>query len=251
MSEPSDAITGLRARLTTLLRQGVSDERAFGATLAEDERERTGTEDAWAPKEIIAHIAYWRERETERAEALIGGDAPPSFDDFQRLNEESFADLAAHSWDGAIARSARSVENLITAIARLPDSALAGAARESDQFGAPRLLSTIVGNGYQHPEQHLAEIAIAQRNPAGAAHIQRRMLDAVVALDAGAEVTANARYNLACMLAAAGPRDDVIGLLRQAFADNPRLIAWSRQDTDLDPLRDDPEYQAMAAEGHS
>lgn len=251
MSEPTDAIAGLRARLTALLHQGVSDERAFGTTLAQDERERTGTEDSWAPKEIIAHMAYWRERETERAEALVRSEAPPSFDDFQRLNEESFADLATHSWDGAIARSERSVENLIAAIERLPDSTLVGAARESDQFGAPRLLSTIVGNGYQHPEQHLAEMAIAQGNPVEAARIQRRMLDAVMALDAGAEVTAAARYNLACMLAAAGPRDEVISLLRQALAGNPRLVAWSRQDTDLDPLRDDPDFQAITTEEHS
>ncbi len=74
------------------------------------------------------------------------------------------------------------------------------------------------------------------------------MLDAIIELDAGPQATGNARYNLACALATTGPLGEVLALLRQSFADNPRLIAWARQDTDLDPLRDDPNFQALFAE---
>lgn len=248
-NETGASTVALRSRLAALLRQGHADERAIGDVLTPDERERTGTEDAWAPKEIIAHNAYWRERETERAVALMRGEAQPSFVEHLRMNTESFADLATHSWDQAIARSQRATENLIAAMERLPDSALVGtASTAANGPGAIVLLTSIISNGYQHPEEHLAEIAAARGDQQRATTIQRRTLDHVVALDVGAEVTATIRYNLACALAASGPRADVLALLRQAFADNPRLIALSRQDSDLDPLRDDPDFQALAAQ---
>jgi hypothetical protein len=249
LTNQTSASTGaFRSRLAALLRQGHADERAFGNMLTAEERERTGTVDAWAPKEIIAHLAYWREREIERAAARTRGEAQPSFVEYLRMNTESFPDLAAHSWDQAIARSQRATEALIAAMERLPDSALVETASSPDGPETVVLLTSIISNAYQHPLEHLAEIAAARGDQEGAAAIQRRVLDSVFALDAGAEVTATVRYNLACALAAHRPHAEVIALLRQSFADSPRLVAWSRQDCDLDPLRDDPDFQALTAE---
>ena len=246
LTNQTSTSTGVfRSRLAALLRQAHMDERAVGDLLAPEERERTGTVDAWAPKEIIVHNAYWRERVFARAEARLRGEAPPAFAEYLRMNTESFADLATHSWDQAIARSQRATENLIAAIERLPDSALVAAASTADGPAAAVLLASIISSGYQHPEEHLAEIAATRGDQEKAAAIQRRILDDIVALDAGAEVTATVRYNLACALAARGPRAEVITLLRQSFADSPRLMALSRQDSDLDPLRDDPDFQAL------
>jgi hypothetical protein len=247
-NQTSVSTDAFRSRLAALLRQGNADERAFGKMLTHEERARAGTVDAWAPKEIIVHNAYWRERETERAEARMRGEAHLSFADHLRMNTASFADLAAHSWDQAIARSQRATEALIAAIERLPDAALVESTTSADGRDVPALLPSIISNGYQHPLEHLAEIAAAHGDQEKAATIQRGMLDNVVALNAGAEVTATVRYNLACTLAAKRPHVEVIDLLRQAFADSPRLAALSRRDTDLDPLRDDPDFQALTAE---
>lgn len=249
LTNQTSASTGaFRSRLAALLRQGHADERAMGEMLTPEERERTGTVDAWAPKEIIVHNAYWREREIERAEAYLRGEPQPAFAEYLRMNTESFADLVTHSWDQAMARAQRATDDLIAAMERLPDSALAATAGAADGPAANVLLAGIISSGYQHPEEHLAEIAAARGDGEKATAIQRRILDDVVALDAGAEVTATVRYNLACVLAARGPRAEVITLLRQSFADSPRLMALARQDTDLDPLRDDPAFQALLAE---
>ena len=84
MTDSQEAV--LTARLAALLRQGNADERAFGAMLTETERERMGTVDAWAPKEYIGHMAFWRDRETERIQARGRGEAGQSYADFQPLN---------------------------------------------------------------------------------------------------------------------------------------------------------------------
>lgn len=250
MTESADSSdAALVARLVALLRQGHADTILFGATLSPEQRERTGTVDAWAPKEYVGHMAYWRDRETERVHARGRGEPGTSYEDFQPLNTESFPELAAHTWDQAIERSRASVDAMVAALEALPKHVLREPVREPDPDGAPSVIEMVINNGYAHPEQHLGEMTAARGDAAGAQAIQRRALDALVALGAGPEIAANAQYNLACALAANGPRAEVIGLLRDSFAGNPRLIAWARQDTDLDPLRDDPNFQTLVGEG--
>ena len=49
-------------------------------------------------------------------------------------------------------------------------------------------------------------------------------------------------YNLACCEALAGRTEDAIGHLRVAFERRPSLRDLAKEDTDLDPLRDEPEF---------
>jgi len=53
-------------------------------------------------------------------------------------------------------------------------------------------------------------------------------------------------YNLACTFAMLGERDRAIDLLeRYAVNMRPQFVAWIKNDSDLDNLRDDPRYQAL------
>ena len=55
-------------------------------------------------------------------------------------------------------------------------------------------------------------------------------------------------YNLACTFALLGERDRAIDLLeRYALVMRPQFVAWIKNDTDLDSLRDDPRYHALIA----
>ena len=52
-------------------------------------------------------------------------------------------------------------------------------------------------------------------------------------------------YNLACCEAMTGRTDDAIGHLRIAFERRPSLVEIAKEDTDLDSLRDEPEFRAL------
>ena len=52
-------------------------------------------------------------------------------------------------------------------------------------------------------------------------------------------------YNLACCEALAGRKEDAIGHLRVAFERRPSLRDLAKEDTDLDPLRDDPRFREL------
>jgi len=53
-------------------------------------------------------------------------------------------------------------------------------------------------------------------------------------------------YNLACCEALTGRKEDAIGHLRVAFERRPSLRDIAKEDTDLDPLRDEPAYRELA-----
>ncbi len=52
-------------------------------------------------------------------------------------------------------------------------------------------------------------------------------------------------YNVACAESLAGRKADAIGHLRQAIEQEPKVRNYIDGDTDLDPLRDEPEFKAL------
>jgi tetratricopeptide (TPR) repeat protein len=54
-------------------------------------------------------------------------------------------------------------------------------------------------------------------------------------------------YNLACCEALAGRKEDAIEHLRTAFEKRPSLRDLAKEDTDLDPLREEPAFKELVA----
>jgi hypothetical protein len=52
-------------------------------------------------------------------------------------------------------------------------------------------------------------------------------------------------YNLACCEALTGRTEDAIGHLQVAFERRPSLRELAKEDTDLDPLRDEPAFNDL------
>src|SRR2546427_48170 len=57
--------------------------------------------------------------------------------------------------------------------------------------------------------------------------------------------SASPLYNLACCEALTGRKEDAIGHLRVAFERRPSLREFAKEDTDLDPLRDEPAFREL------
>jgi adenylate cyclase len=60
----------------------------------------------------------------------------------------------------------------------------------------------------------------------------------------------NLHYNLACAMTRLRDFDYALELLGAAFQlSDGGIVTWAREDSDLDPLRDDPRFQAAMAKG--
>jgi mannose-6-phosphate isomerase-like protein (cupin superfamily) len=54
-------------------------------------------------------------------------------------------------------------------------------------------------------------------------------------------------YTLACFESLAGDADSALEHLRRAAAHEPKVTDWSKGDSDLDPIRDDPRFESAIA----
>lgn len=231
----------LKIGLIALVRRGQADEEAFRASLSDEERNQVGTAEEWAPKEVIAHLGYWKRRQADRLESLARGDEPPAFADFEQLNTESWPEHARLTWNESVERSDAAARDLIAALQALPDTPSgAGDAALTDM-----LTSSTLGNSYGHIGTHMSDYYLAHGEKARAISTQRSILDAVTTAHLGSGAESGAHYNLACFFALNSMPVEALDELRQAFPQRPDLIAWAREDPDLNSLRDDLEFQRL------
>ncbi|HEX8733208.1 MAG TPA: DinB family protein [Ktedonobacterales bacterium] len=234
----------MRATLVALVERGEEQEAALRAAIPPEERERTGTAEQWAPKEVIAHLGFWKRTQAERITAEAAGEAPRDLSDFQTVNTESWPDHARLTWDESVARSQDGAQELIAAIRALPPEWLAGD-EETTRTRVSRLIDTTIGNSTGHVAVHAGDHFLSHHDVDAARRVNEEALANILSLRLGPSVEASTRYNVGCFYALNGYTDEALGELRQAFALRPDLAEWARQDTDLDSLRAHPAFQAL------
>ncbi|HEX2347304.1 MAG TPA: DinB family protein [Ktedonobacterales bacterium] len=235
--------TALRAALIALLNRSQAHEEAFRGEFSEAEREQVGTADNWAPKEVIAHLAYWKNRQSARVEAMARGEEAPESEDWGMVNTETWPEHAHLTWDESVKRSDDATGRLIAAVRALPESALTNP--DDQESEANLLFATTMGNSIGHVAEHMANHYRSLGQTDRAMQVQQEVVQAIVDAHLGASAEGGARYNLACYYALHGQPDDAISELRDALAKRPDLIPWARQDHDLDSLREDAAFQAL------
>lgn len=235
--------TALRAALIALLNRSQAREEAFRSEFSEAEREQVGTADNWAPKEVIAHLAYWKNRQSVRVEAMARGEEAPESEDWGMVNTETWPEHAQLTWGESVKRSDDATDRLIAAVKALPESSLTNP--DDQESEANLLFGTTMGNSIGHVAEHMANHYRSLGQTERAMRVQRDVVQEIIDAHLGPGAEGGARYNLACYYALHGQPDDAISELRDALAKRPDLIPWARQDHDLDSLREDAAFQAL------
>ena len=230
--------------LLALIDRAYAAQNEWVAGLSDAERELVGTPERWSAKDMLAHITFWQQVMIDRLNMVRRGETPTLFGDFQPVNERIFDERNTHSWqqvrDEAAAAYAAAGEHV-----RTFDTATL---TERDRFAWNHnepLVSNILSNSYWHPLEHAARFAIERGDNA---HAIALMDDAIVnepALAVFPHDRATALFNLACLYATTGLPAQALALLPESFALRPDLIEWSKQDSDLDSIRDTPEFQEL------
>lgn len=236
----------LKSRLLELLRRARADEQALISSLTADEKAATGTPERWSAKDLLAHIAYWRERLTQRLAARARGESFSGLSDSE-VDAENATVFEAHrelSWEHVQADAARVFDQLVALVSQFGEEELSDPTPVG-WYDYRALLAAIVGNSFTHPETHIAGFYLERGDLARARQLQENMADAIVRIDSSPKARGAALYNLACFYALNGESAKAIELLRQALPLRADLVEWSKQDPDLVSLRELPEYQAL------
>ena len=98
---------------------------------------------------------------------------------------------------------------------------------------------------YYHVLDHVSDLYLERGEADLAQAVQERMAEEMGTLDDSDRWRGTVTYNLACFYALNGQTGPALERLRRAFRLNPGLIDWSKEDSDLDSLRELPEFHIL------
>jgi hypothetical protein len=239
------SVTDIKGKLIAVVERGEADQAALVALLSDAEKAAIGEPDHWAVKDQIAHLNFWRDRTLRRLIAVRDGVEPPGpSPDFQPENERNFVNQQHKPWSEIIAESDRLFRETKQVIPQLTDAQLT----EPVKIGTDeiKLAERIVSDFMEHPAEHLTQL-YRERGETARAEAQEGATVEVISDLFGKNNTmyGYAIYNLGCFYARAGESDRAIAAVGEALPLIPSLEEWSKQDTDLDSLRDLPAFQAL------
>lgn len=235
---PPDPVVSALLEILDATRQA---ERDFFGALPAELRERPIRADDWSPKDHLAHLASWKERQSDRYEAVQRGESPAEGSDQETdaINAELQRATSHLSWDAT--------QELADAANRRLSAAIRGTGPDAIR-ASNRLIDGTFGNGPYHALQHFTWLREAGLDvgPAPSTRLavaMERLIDSGVLPESALGV---ALYNTACYQALGGELDRARALLPRAFRLRPDLAALAREDSDLAALRD--ELDGLAAQ---
>jgi hypothetical protein len=233
----------MKRELIELLQKGHQVENEFIAALSDEERNAKGTFENWTAKDCIAHNAYWRKHHADDALSVLAGKTLTEAEEDQ-VNKEVYSQYKDQSWEEIEYFVNTGLERMGEAIESLSEADLQRKDFYPWEQGRP-FWRDIVTNIYTHPVIHMSEWHIKRGNPARAAEMYQVMTGLLTSLDDGPDWQGTIRYNNACSFSLLGDKETAINELREALKLNPGLKEWSRQDSDLEPIRAEAGYKAL------
>lgn len=233
----------LKSTLIELIQKADQEEQALFANLPEEERSRPGRIDAWSAKDVLAHLACWKERMLENTARLSRGEDLVAYDDFLKVNDNDFEHYQDWPWAQVMEKAAAVNQQILEMLAGKGEAELDQPWQQERRFW-----QAVLGNAYTHSIMHLAQIYTEAGNIDYATALQLYTVEKLGQLDDSPAWQGTLKYNLACHYALAGEKEKAIAILREALQLNPGLIEWSKQDTDFASIREEPAYKALYGE---
>ncbi len=230
--------------LEKLLADVRAEEQALCDSLSDDERNAAGEIDRWAPKDHLAHTTFWTERLVKQLQAATGDEPPGSIEDYQKTNDEVFEANKNRNWEDILAWAEKVSRQFHTVFDTVSEKMLEDTAG-SEGAGRRPLWQNVAFTGVYHPMHHIADIYLEREDMQGAQAVQERVAEGLAALDDSDAWQGRTQYNLACFYALHDKPERALALLKIAFKRAPNLMEWSKQDSDLDSLRELPEFHAL------
>lgn len=233
----------IKQAVLELLERGHELQHDWIAGLDEAERAATGAPDQWAARDILSHMAFWQQEQADRVAAARRGDRPRELGDDDTVNREAFEQRRAWPWQRVAEDAERAYANVVAEVRAAGDDLLTDAAQLPWPSERP-LWSSVLGNGFDHIFEHVARFYIARGDEVRASAILERMRAQTALADVPGR-RAVTLYNVACFYATMGRAEQAAPLLVESFRLDPALIEWSKQDSDLDSLRERADFQAL------
>ena len=237
----------MKHRLIDLIEETYKITLAFINGLSEAERNAVGTAQKWSARDNLAHMTEWVERFCQDLDKARRGEPVIEPEHIDQANLEIFEQHSQISWEAMRAKIDRAHAAMLAQVQAMSEEQL-----QSDQFYGWKnrnpMWYSVAGSYFIHPLMHMTQVLIQHGHNAEANRLMEAISDKLLTLDESAHWRGTPLYNLACHYSQAGEKGTALAWLKEALQLRPNLIEWSKQDTDLEPLRNETAYlQLMQA----
>jgi uncharacterized damage-inducible protein DinB len=213
--------------------------------LTPDEKARRGSLQGWSAKDMLAHLAFWNSHFNRQLEkGLAGEKVPDSGDYLDQVNDGVLFEHLEQPFAEAQAEEEAAYQRFRQIAAEIsPEDMLDP--KKVAFFQGRTLLDRSLGTHGYHVAFHISDFYLKSGQIDRARSLQENLTERLSAFPTW---KTNAIYNLGCFYSLHDMKSKAIAQLKKAFALNPDLIAWAKQDSDIDPLRDMKEYKELVGE---
>ncbi len=227
-----------KATLLDLLEQGHLDEEAFLQGLDETERTAIGTLEYWSAKDHIAHMTFWRQQVVLSLNAIVQHqEQPANTKNVEENNAATFEEQHLRPWSDILSEYQQTHADLTKLTAQLSQEDLTEPQRFDWLPGGNALYTKLVGNCYEHPQEHLVQYYLDRHDLSRATQIREACANRVLQAEMPDFMKGNILYNLACFYALQNQLEKATTTLQEALTLTPTLKEWSLSDPDLNALR--------------
>jgi tetratricopeptide (TPR) repeat protein len=199
----------------------------------------------WSAKSNLAHLTAWRLLAAAELDAVRTGVGSPIVTEETQKHNTRIYEATSHQPAAAVREAANRSWDILAAAVE---------ACSKEDLEKPRLRrpdqpvwQVIPGNTYFHLAQHLEWWNTERAEAEAAEEAAKWAHDLAIRVFPTERSRGLADYNLGCFYAARGQAEKAIAYLRSAFALNPVMREWAKQDADLDPIRSVPELAHLLA----
>jgi tetratricopeptide (TPR) repeat protein len=234
----------LKKAFLELIRAAQKDLDTLLDGLTTAQKKRRGELDDWSASDILTHLTFYNNHFIGQIEAAEKDERVQAADYYLILNDGIFIRNVDKDFETAQAEEKESFVKAPALFEGMDADVLADPEKyEFMEDNSP--LNRALGTLGWHVSSHICDFYVQQGELDKAVIMQEAMAESYKQFPTWKD---NAVYNLACFYSLQGMKEKALENLKVVFKDSPRLLEWSKQDADMDLLRDDPEFQALTAE---
>ena len=215
---------------------------AFEKGLTEKQTMEKGSLKKWSAKDTLSHLVFWGNHFNSQTEKAKSGEKVPQAGDyFDQVNDGVLIEHMEQSFSEALVELQMSIQKSIVIIKSISADELSD--KEKFEYLTGRtLIDSALGTLGWHVAHHISDFYVKNGQTDRAIALQEKYTEKLRDFPTW---EANAIYNLACFFTMIGEKEKAIKNLETAFIAKPDLIEWSKNDNDLDALREDADFKAL------
>jgi len=230
-------------QLISIIKETIQEFHGLEKLFPPEKLEQKGTLMKWALRDDVIHCAYYIQQFADRL-AWPRDHAKVDSNDYLKVNDDVWTGHQSENWAQSIKMLEDACRAVITGLKLIDEDDLNDGAAFT-WMGEQSLAQYIPGLVFTHGLMHIQYAFMREGMADAAIRNSDKAYQMINPLDSSERGRGRNLYNKACSYALAGHKTEAIQMLKDALKLAPDLLEWSKQDSDLDNLREDPQFMAI------